>query len=200
MVFADINPNIGTLITQERVSEEVFYAFCKNNPELRTEYDKHGKLIIMSPIKGFGGARESIAHGELYVWWKGNKVQGQTFSPSAVFKLPDGSIRSSDGAWVSEERLAHLTAKDEQKFMPLVPDFIMEIRSQTDNLTKLKKKMRDTWIKNGVRLAWLIDPLKKKAYLYRADGTTETIPNFNQILDGEDVCPKFQLDLSLFVL
>ena len=198
MVFNDFNPDIGTLVTQESVSEKVFYEFCAKNPELRTEYDKHGKLIIMSPIKGFGGARESIAHGELYVWWKVNKVKGQTFSPSAGFTLPDGSIRSPDGSWVSEERLAKLTPKDEDKFMPLVPDFIMEVRSPTDSLTKLKKKMEETWIKNGVSLAWLIDPLKQKAYIYRADGTTETISNFDQTLDGETVCPKFQLDLSLF--
>ena len=130
MVFNDFNPDIGPLVTQKSVSEEVFYEFCKKNPELRAEYDKHGKLIIMPPIKGFGGVNEGTAYGELYIWWKTNKVKGKIFSPSAGFKLPDGSIRSADGAWVSEERLSALTPKDAKKFMPLVPDFIMEVRSQ----------------------------------------------------------------------
>ena len=198
MVYSEFHFDIGPLITQKSVSEEVFYEFCEKYPDLRTEYDKHGKLIIMPPIKGYGGAREGTAYGELYIWWKLNKVTGRTFSPSSGFKLPDGSIRSPDGAWVSDERLATLTPEDEDKFMPVVPDFVMEVRSQTDSLTKLKKKMKETWIKNGVCLAWLIDPLRKKAYIYRSDGTTETISNFKQILDGETVCPKFQLDLSLF--
>jgi len=198
MVFNDFNPDIGTLVTQESVSEKVFYEFCAKNPELRTEYDKHGKLIIISPIKGYGGAREGKIYAELYIWWKFNKVDGETFGPSSGFKLPDGSIRSPDGAWISKERLAKLSPKDEDTFMPVVPNFIMEVRSPTDSLTKLKKKMEETWIKNGVSLAWLIDPLKQKAYIYRADGTTATISNFDQTVDGETVCPKFQLDLSLF--
>jgi len=200
MVFNDFNPDIGPLVTQKSVSEDVFYEFCRKNPELRTEYDKHGKLIIMPPIKGFGSAKEGIAYGELYVWWRTSKLQvnGKTFSPSGGFTLPDGSIRSPDGAWASEERLSKLTPSDEDKFMPLVPDFILEVRSPTDSLPKLKKKMEETWIKNGVRLAWLIDPLKQKAYIYREDGTTDTIEDFEQSLDGEKVCSKFQLDLSLF--
>jgi Uma2 family endonuclease len=110
--------------------------------------------------------------------------------------LPDGSVRSSDGAWANSDKVNALSPEERKKFASLVPDFVIEIRSSSDRLSKLKSKMKDTWIKNGVRLAWLIDPIARKAYIYRADGSEEVIPNFNHVLSGEDVCPGFQLDLK----
>lgn len=177
-----------------RLTEQELRAFSAQNRHFRIEEDKNGTLIIMPPVDFNGGAAESTVHGLLYLWWISYQ-KGKTFSPSTGFKLPDGSTRSSDGSWVSKERLDTVKPGDRKKFAQLVPDFVVEIRSSSDRLGLLKKKMTDTWIKNGVRLAWLIDPVSEKAYIYRQDGSVEIINSFDAILNGEAVCPGFGLDL-----
>ncbi len=177
-----------------RMTEEEFYAFCSGNPDLRIEQDKHGKLIIMTPVGFDGGLYEAEAFGELRIWHK-KAGKGKCLSHSAGFRLPDGSTHSADGAWVTDEKVEALAAEQRKKFAPIVPDFVIEVRSSSDRLPKLKRKMTDTWIKNGVRLAWLIDPLKQKAIVYRQDGSIEHFDNFDCTLSGEEVCPGFELDL-----
>ncbi len=177
-----------------RYTEEEFMEFCAENPELQIEVDKTGKLFIMPPVDYDGGIAESNAHGLLYNWWL-QYQKGRTFSPTTGFKLPDGSIRSADGSWASEEKIAAITPTQRKKFAPLVPDFVMEIRSSSDRIGKLKKKMTDVWIANGVRLAWLIDPKMKKAYIYRLGRPTEELEGFDHLLSGENVCPGFELNL-----
>ena len=59
--------------------------------------------------------------------------------------------------------------------------------------------MTDIWMANGVRLAWLIDPIAQKAWVYRADGITETVSDFNAQLSGEAVLPGFTFDLKELV-
>ena len=184
--------------TNKSFTKKEFYAFCHKNPELRIEQDTNGKLIIMAPVGDQGGVREGIAHGELYFWWKITKPGGNVHSPSTGFILPDGSTRSADASWTSQKKLDKLSPEERKKFAKTVPDFVIEVRSQTDSLKRSKKKMIDTWIKNGVRLAWLIDPIKEVAYIYRTDGSTKTIKSFDKVLDGEDVCPDFKLELKLF--
>ena len=123
------------------------------------------------------------------------------FSPSTGFDLPDGSTKSPDVAWISKEKTEQLyTQQIEEKFISIIPDFIAELRSKSDQLKKLQKKVKETWIKNGVRLAWLIDPYEEKAYIYRADGSREVITGFDRQLSGEEVLPGFVLDLSRFRL
>lgn len=177
-----------------RYTHEEFVEFCAENPDLRLEQDKNGNILVMPPVDTDGGIAESHAHGLLYNWWLHYK-KGNTFSPTTGFKLPDGSTRSADGAWASDEKVAALTPKQRKKFAPLVPDFVIEIRSKSDRIGKLKKKMTDTWIANGVRLAWLIDPKTKKAYVYRPDLPVEELDGFERSLSGEGVCRGFELDL-----
>ena len=177
------------------MSDEEFFQFCSINPELLIEQDKQGKLIIMTPVGYDSGLYEDEVSGELRNWRKANK-KGHTLSSATGFKLPDGSTRSPDSAWVSDEKKASLTKAQRKKFAPVVPDFVIEIRSSTDRLSRLKKKMKNVWMKNGVRLAWLIDPLKEKAYIYRQGQPEETINGFDHILLGEDVCEGFEFDLN----
>ncbi|MBK7939788.1 MAG: Uma2 family endonuclease [Lewinellaceae bacterium] len=177
-----------------KMTEAEFYRFCADNPELRIELEKSGKLIIMPPVETFGGARENAVASTLYMWWDKHH-NGLTFSPSAGFKLPDNSTRSADGSWVSAERLAVLSPEERKKFARVVPDFVVEVRSESDRLSNLKRKMADVWIKNGVRLAWLIDPKKEITYIYRADGSKEELAGFDRTISGEDVCAGLELDL-----
>ncbi len=179
----------------QRMTDAEFMEFCAENPDMRIEQDKNGKIILMPPVDFTGGIAESDVHGLLYMWWYRHK-QGRTFSPATGFKLPDTSTRSADGAWASDEKIAAVKPADRQKFAPLVPDFVVEVRSNSDRIGKLKKKMTDTWIANGVRLAWLIDPKMKRAYIYRPGQPVEELQGFDHVLSGENVCVGLQLDLK----
>jgi len=181
--------------TERRMTEEEFMEFCAENDHLRIEQDKNGKLIIMPPVDFSGGAREGIAYGYLFNWWLSYQ-KGRVFSPSTGFKLPDTSVRASDGCWISDERLSQVSPGDRKKFARVVPDFVMEVRSDSDRIGTLKRKMTDTWMANGVRLAWLIDPLREMAYIFRENGTSETFNGFDHALSGENVCPGLELDLT----
>jgi len=117
-------------------------------------------------------------------------------SPSTGFKLPSGATRSPDACWISNERWGTLSRKDTEKFLPIVPNFVIEVRSRTDSLTKLKAKMQE-WIDNGVSLGLLIDPKNKTSYIYRENGSIEIIEGFDKTLSGEDLMPGFEFDLGL---
>lgn len=149
-----------------RLTEQEFYDFCAENRDLRIEQDKNGNLLLMPPVDHDGGIAEGKAYGYLFNWWSTHE-KGSAYSPSTGFQLPDGSTYSADGAWASDEKIAQLTPQQRKKFAPLVPDFVMEVRSTSDRMGKLKKKMTDPWLANGVRLAWLIDPKMKRAYVHR---------------------------------
>ena len=193
-----VPPGSITIKATRRFTEREFYRFCSKNPDLQAELDQHGIFLITPPVNPDSGAHEATAQGHLFIWWNDPRQPGQTFSSSTAFKLPDGSVRGADGAWVGAERMAQYIPSRGEGFALLVPDFVMEIRSTTDRLAKARQKMTDTWIKNGVRLAWLIDPKQQKAYIYRADGSEEVVASFDGVLSGETVCPGLALDLRLF--
>jgi len=188
---------LGPLILDKALSIEEFAALSARYPDLRMEREKSGKTTIMSPVKFGSGNRESLAALFLGLWWYKNRM-GEIFSASTGIELPDGAIKSPDCGWISPERLALVPQKErEDDFLKAMPDFVIEVRSKTDRLAKLKKKMKNAWIKNGVRLAWLIDPYEEKAYIYRADGEVETVSGFEgKKLTGEDVMPGMELPLE----
>lgn len=180
----------------EQLSDEDFFEMCMANRDLNVERDKHGNIIIMSPITSQTG----IFEGELVFQvklWNREHQEGIVFSPSAGFTLPDNSILSPDVSWIVLERWARLEDEEKNKFAKIVPDFIAEIRSKSDRLKDLKAKMED-WISNGVQLAWLIDPKKEEVHIYSADGSVKTITGFTNALSGENVLKNFELDLSKF--
>ena len=192
-----IPPGSVTIRAERRFTEREFYHFCTKNPKIQAELDQHGNLLVMPPVHPDSGAHEFEATGQLYNWHK-HFAQGRAFSPSTAFKLPDGSVRSGDGAWVGPERMAQYVPGEDEEFSVLVPDLVIEIRPATDRLTKARQKMTETWIKNGVRLAWLIDPQHQQAYIYRADGSEEVVTSFDGVLSGEAVCPGLALELRFF--
>jgi Uma2 family endonuclease len=183
-------------MTIPRMSDEEFFEFCAENPDLRIERDKNGKITVMSPVGLISGNYENILSGELHAWNKKSRL-GKCFSPSSGFTLPDTSVKSADSAWVSNEKWKALPKEERKKFGQLVPDFIAEIRSTSDSLKKLKEKVKETWLDNGVSLAWLIDPVQQKTYIFRADGSEEVVEGFDKKLQGEGVLPGFEFDLSL---
>ena len=178
------------------MGEEEFFTFCHNNPDLRIEQDKHGNIIIMSPVSYFSGHHESVVSGHLFIWNEKSKL-GKTFSPSTMFVLPDGEKRMPDAAWISNEKDNKLSKRQKMTFAHIVPDFIIEVRSPSDRLLDLQEKIRSAWMANGVHLAWLIDPVDEKAWVYLSDGSVEEVIGFDKKLSGRGVLPGFEFDLSV---
>lgn len=192
---------IDSVILNKKLSIESFKALAVAFPDLRMERDKNGKTTIMSPVNFGTGKREIRVSVYLGSWWIANDEVGELFSPSTAIQLNDTSVKCPDAGWISEERLAQNPVEQEDdNFLKVAPDFIVEVKSKSDSLRKLKKKMADSWIKNGVRLAWLIDPYKQKAYIYReGQESPEEIKGFdNTFLDGEEIIKGFKLPLEKF--
>ena len=116
------------------------------------------------------------------------------FDSSTGFELPNGAVRSPDVAWVPRARLARISAEDRQRFLPLCPDFVIELLSPSDSRAALQRKMEE-YRENGARLGWLVDPIRRELTIYRSDGSVERRAGLG-VADGETVLPGFQLDLS----
>ena len=188
----------GAIALERKLSKEEFIQLSEQYPDLILEREKNGKTIIMSPLKSGSGNREALVIG-LFIIWNNQNKNGKVYSSSTGIELPDTSVKSPDCAWVSDESLKDNPQDPENEYLTAVPDVIVEIKSSTDSLPKLKKKMTDSWMKNGVKLAWLIDPYKEKAYIYRAGEKVETIEGFsNNILSGEKIMKELKVPLSQF--
>lgn len=183
------------LVFRSRMTPEEFHEFVLSHGDLRIERDKHGTITIHPPMSFDSGYYEGEGFFALKQWSKANKL-GMAFSPSTSFDLPDGAELKADGAWISMDRVRHLRPEERKHIAQIVPDFIIEMRSETDRIAQLKRKITEGWIANGVRLAWLIDPIKERVWIYRADGSVEDVHGFNRVLSGEDVLPGFELNLS----
>lgn len=177
-----------------KLDRDAFYDFCARNPLLRSELEADGTVVAKPPVASGTGSLETEPITELVIWQRSTGL-GKVFSSSAGLTLPDGSVRSPDASWASDERLAQVSKGDMAHFARLVPDFVIEVRSGSDSLKKLRDKVADKWIANGVRLAWLIDPQGGKAYIYRADESVEVVTDFDASLSGEDVLPGYTFPL-----
>jgi len=148
----------------------------------------------MAPTGGETGNRNFYLNGMIFLYQKENHNLGKFFDSSTGFLLPSGAIRSPDASWISLERWNRLTSEEKKKFVPLTPDFVIELLSETDELPLAKIKMKE-WMENGARLAWLLDPFAKISYVYRAGLEVEIVPGV-RALDGETILPGFSLDLT----
>lgn len=177
----------------EAMSDEMFYRFCRANPDLRMELNPKGEVEIMAGTGGKTGILENEITFQLTAWNRRAKL-GKAFSPSTGFKLKSGSVRLADGAWMRLERWTALSKEEQEKFVP-APDFIVEVRSPSDELSALKEKMEE-WLSSGVRLGWLIDPESETTYIYRQNGERLIVKGFDKTLSGEDILPNFELNLN----
>jgi len=177
-----------------RVSDEDFWLLCLENPDLRLERTERGVVEIMPPTSGGTGARNADLTAQVVVWAKIDGT-GTPFDSSAGFKLPNGATRSPDTSWIPNERWNALTvAEKEEKFSPICPEFVVELRSRSDRKKKLQGKMRE-YLTQGARLGWLIDPRDGTVEIYRPGQPVEIL-NKPAKLSGEDVLPGFVLDLK----
>ncbi|WP_337175845.1 Uma2 family endonuclease [Paludisphaera sp.] len=175
------------------VDADGFERLCAANRDMRLELEADGGLIVMAPASPDSGGREAELGFQLATWNKAARL-GKTFSPSAGFTLPDGSIRAPDASWMRQEAWDALDRRERRKFSRAVPDFAAEIRSPSDPLDELRAKMAG-YVANGVRLAWLIDPETKAVEIHRPGREVERLAA-PKSLSGEDVLPGFTLDLA----
>ena len=177
---------------QRAMTEDEFFAFCQANPELRIERTSDGEIIIMPPTGGESGRRNALAIARLTDWAMTDGT-GVAFDSSTGFVLPNGAERSPDLAWVRRERWEALTQAERERFPPLCPDFVGEIRSPADRLPVLHAKLRE-YINNGARLGWLIDPVERKVYVYRPGEAVICLDDPEHV-SGDPVLPGFTLDV-----
>jgi Uma2 family endonuclease len=176
-----------------KLTDDDFLDFCARNRDLRIEMTSEGEMIIMMPVGGEGGGRNFTLTGEVAAWVKADG-SGKGFDSFTGFKLPNGAKRSPDLAWIRRERWERIPEKPRRKFPPICPDFVVELRSETDRLPKLKEKM-DEYIENGALLGWLVDPIEKKVYIYRPNEAVEILENPRSV-SGEPLLNGLKLDLS----
>jgi Uma2 family endonuclease len=170
-----------------------FYELCQANGDLQFEQTAEGDIIVMAPAGGESGGRESEAFRQLGNWARRDRL-GHAFGSNTGFHLPNGATRAPDASWVLNGRLDKLSASDRRKFLPICPDFVIEVVSPTDRLPKLRAKM-DEYLANGARLGWLIDPDKRKVYVYRPGEKVQCRSGVRQISASPEL-PGFVLKLA----
>lgn len=153
------------------MTDDELFRFCAENETLRVERDSNGELILMSPagLEGDGSNAEIITD---LTNWAREDGRGKSFGSTGGFTLPDGSMRSPDGAWMEWERWRALDRAEQKRFGHVTPQFVIELRSESDSLSELREKM-GMWITNGVELGWLIDPQRRVVEVYRAGEEAE---------------------------
>ena len=191
---AQTNPSyLGVNFRALTVEREKFFRFCMDNKDLRIELSAQGELNIMPPTGGETGRKNSNLNLDLGLWARGDDT-GLCFDSSTEFELPNGAFRSPDASWILKERYYKLTLAERKKFPPICPDFVLELRSESDRLPPLKEKMAE-YIANGARLGWLIDPRKRRVYIYRPHSEVEVL-HHPATVSGEDILPDFILQLA----
>ncbi|MEP7336311.1 MAG: Uma2 family endonuclease [Acidobacteriota bacterium] len=178
---------------KDKITDDEFFKFCMRNRDLRIEMSKEGEMIIMMGAGGEGGNRNFKLTARLGSWVEADGT-GEGFDSSTEFSLPNGAKRSPDFSRIRRERWEALSAKQREEFPPICPDFVVELRSRTDRLPPLKKKMEE-YIANGAQLGWLIDPLKKKVHIYRPNAEVEILDK-PKSLSGEPLLKRLKLNLS----
>jgi Uma2 family endonuclease len=175
------------------VTHEQLVQLAIANRDLQLERTATGELIVMPPNGSYTGKKNFDIAGQLWLWNRHTKL-GVAFDSSTGFHLPNGADRSPDAAWVRQDRWDALTPEEQEGFAPICPDFVLELRSKSDNMEPLRSKMRE-YMENGSRLGWLIDRKNKKVEIYRQGQEVEVLAQ-PTTLSGEDVLPGFVLDLT----
>jgi len=189
----EIRPVVLRLQPVLHLTDDQLFELCQLNSELHIERTPEGELLIMPPA-GWESSNQNLELSAQLLMWAKRDATGVATDSSGGFRLPNGAMRSPDAAWVRRSRLAALTRRQKQRFLPLCPDFVIELRSPSDNLSALQAKM-DEYIENGAQLGWLIDPLEKRVYVYRPQRQVERLDG-PAALSGDPELPGLVLDLS----
>ena len=175
-----------------RLTPTQFEQLCSDNRDLRLELTSLGELIVMPPTGSKTGQQNFRLTSQLGNWVHKDGT-GVGFGSSTGFKLPNGAILSPDGSWIRQERWEALTTEEQEGFAPICPDFVVELRSPSDSMRRLRNKMQE-YIENGAQLAWLIDPLNRQVYIYQPEHDVEVLDG-PQTISGDPLLSGFVLNL-----
>jgi Uma2 family endonuclease len=182
--------NINSIIN---LTKEQFYQLCEENPDLKLERNPQGELIIMPPTGGETGRSNVNLILQVASWNEQNQL-GEVFDSSTGFTLPSGADRSPDVSWVEKSRWDALTKEQKERFIPLCPDFVIEILSPNDSLKKTQQKMQE-YIDNGCSLGWLLNRKKQEVEIFRPGKDVEIL-SLPQTLSGESILPGLIVNLQ----
>jgi Uma2 family endonuclease len=189
VLLLELPPDLALQVTPEQ-----FAALAVANRDLRLERTATGELIVNPPTGGQCGRRNFDITGQLGRWVIANEQLGEAFASSTGFELPNGANRSPDASWVRRDRWDALTREQQESFIPLCPDFVVELRSKSDSLKTTRAKLQE-YLDNGAQLGWLIDPQNQRAEIYRPNQEIETLDR-PDTLSGAPILPGFILNLQ----
>lgn len=185
--------NLPATLTAQPMTDEEFSAFCAEHPDLNFEMTAEGEIIVMPPTYSDAGAGNSCVVARLFDW-SIKDLRGVVCDSSTGFVLPNGARRSPDASWTLKSRVQELGAAKRKAFWHLCPDFVIEVKSESDRIKALRNKMRQ-YLEQGAQLGWLIDPATQKVEIYRADGDVTTLAGVDKI-EGEGPVAGFVLDMT----
>ncbi|MBF2098159.1 MAG: Uma2 family endonuclease [Gloeomargaritaceae cyanobacterium C42_A2020_066] len=175
------------------LTDEAFGQLCRSNPDLRLERTAQGKLVAMAPTGGETGLFNTELLGQLWLWNRQTRL-GFVFDSSTGFRLPNGAIRTPDLAWVEKTRWQRLSVDQRRRFVPLCPDFVVELKSPSDDLPMLQAKLQE-YQDNGAQLGWLIVPETRQVFSYQP-GRPVTVLEAPVVLSGSPLLPNFVMDCT----
>lgn len=175
------------------MTDDEFFEFCQVNEELRIERTSTGEIVVMPPAGADSGRKNAEVSRQFLNWAKADGT-GVAFDSSAGFTLPNGAVRSPDASWVRRERWERIDQNQRERFPPLCPEFVIEIRSPSDRLARLQDKMQE-YVAHGTELGWLIDPIDRKVFVYRPESEVLVLDN-PETVSGDPVLPGFTLNVA----
>jgi Uma2 family endonuclease len=189
----EIKPVVLRLQPVIHLTDDQLYELCQLNRDWRIEQTARGELVIMPPTGGGTGNRNAELTFQLQLWARQDQT-GLVFDSSTGFRLLNGAVRAPDAAWVQRSRLTGLTERQKERFLPLCPDFVIELRSPSDGLSAVQDKMQE-YVDNGAQLGWLIDPLEYHVHVYRPRHPPQRLDNPSTI-SGDLLLPGLVLNLQ----
>lgn len=175
------------------MNDNEFADFCQRHRDLRIEMDQFGEITIMSPTYSETGAINFNLIADFAIWSRADGT-GLGFDSSTGFILPNGAKRSPDLSWIQLEKWFAIPTEQRQKFAPICPDFVVEIRSASDSLTKLQAKMAE-YIENGAKLGWLLDVNNKIVFVYQPNAPVLILDDPSEV-SGEPLLKGFVLQMK----
>jgi len=175
------------------MTDEEFFYFCQQNPDMKFERTASKQIIFMAPTTADTGNQNFNLSGEFYIWNRKEKL-GYLFDSDSGFTLPNSAVRSPDISWIEKEKWEEFSIEDKQSFTKVCPDFVLELMSKSDSFNDTKNKMVE-YIENGAKLGWLVNPKERKTFIFKPESETRAV-SFDEILDGEEVLKGFTLQVS----
>ena len=176
----------------ETLSDDRFHEFCRLNDDLQIERTAQGDLLIMAPAS-FRTSHLNLRIAVQLGRWAERDGTGLATESSGGFILPNSAVVAPDAAWIRSERLNAVPREWQERFLPLCPDFVIELLSLSDTLNRTQAKMRE-YLANGLQLGWLLDPSARRVYVYHRGAELEVLDDPDAV-DGAPVLPGFRLEL-----